>query len=146
MLVPPLQVEVGRPGKSGLAPQNRCLARTGLEPHIDDVHLLTELCAAALRALGSRGQNLLGRMLVPGIRTFPSEQLDNGAIHRLAVQKFVAALALEHGDRHTPEALARDAPVRTRGNHVRDALLAPRRVPSDLLDLFQRTAAQRSAA
>src|SRR5208283_4111002 len=56
----------------------------------------------------------------------------------------IATFTLKHGDGHTPEALTRNAPVGTRGNHVRDTLFAPRRVPGDLLDLVQRTVAQRA--
>src|SRR5208282_6180981 len=84
-------------------------------------------------------------MPIPGVRALSCEQLDHGTIYRLVVQKFVAVLALEHSDGHTPEALPRDAPVRTCGNHVGDALLAPRRVPYYFFDLFQRAAAQGSS-
>src|SRR5271166_2505679 len=57
--------------------------------------------------------------------------------------KFAAAFALEHGNGHTPDALARDAPVGPAGNHVGDALLAPGGVPLFyLLDLPQCPCAQ----
>ncbi len=51
-------------------------------------------------------------------------------------------VAQEHGDRHAPDALPRDAPVGTRGDHVGDALLAPGRVPLHFLDFVERAAAQ----
>ena len=43
MLIAALEVQVGGPGKSRLAAQHRRLARSRLEPHVDDVHLLAEL-------------------------------------------------------------------------------------------------------
>ena len=74
-----------------------------------------------------------------------ANRLDDELVDRWIVQELVAAFALEHRDGHAPDALARDAPVGTRGDHVGDALFAPRRIPLDLADLFQRAAAQRSA-
>ena len=48
------------------------------------------------------------------------------------VERLVALLAEEDGDRHAPDALAGDAPVGARGDHVGDALFAPGRIPDDL--------------
>ena len=67
-------------------------------------------------------------------------------IQNLAVgQRLLARVAIEHDDRDAPCALARDAPVRPRRDHVADALLAPRRIPLHFLDRRQRVLAQRSA-
>ncbi len=62
------------------------------------------------------------------------EELDDAFVDSGIVQRRVALLAEEDRDGHAPDALARDAPVGTRRDHVGDALLAPRRVPLDLLD------------
>ena len=70
----------------------------------------------------------------------------NFAIDRGIVQRFAAALAQKHSNRHTPNPLPRDAPIRTPSDHVCHALFAPRRVPLHFLDVFQRPAAQSSAA
>src|SRR5208283_3262843 len=129
MLITAFQVEISRPGKSWLAAQHRCLARTRLEPHVNNVHLLAELGAAALRTLCPRRQDVFCRMPVPGVGALPREQGDHRAIHRLVVQKLIAPFALKQGDRDAPNALARDAPVGPRSDHVRDALLPPSRVP-----------------
>src|SRR5689334_3174691 len=56
----------------------------------------------------------------------------------------MAALAEEDRDGDTPDALARNTPVRPRRDHVRDTFLAPRRVPLGRLDLVQSALAQRA--
>src|SRR3974390_1666641 len=64
ILVAALEVEVGRPGKAWLVAQDGRVARTRLEPHIDDVHLLAEPGATAFGAFHSGGMDFLGRALV----------------------------------------------------------------------------------
>src|SRR6202012_5808282 len=54
----------------------------------------------------------------------------------------MALLAHEDGKRHAPDALARDAPVGPLGDHVGDAVFAPRRVPDHALDLVERALAE----
>ncbi len=63
-----------------------------------------------------------------------------------AQQHLAAALAIEGRDRHAPEALARDAPVGARLDHVVDALLAPGRQPARRGDRRERLRAQRRLA
>src|SRR5271167_5074848 len=84
-------------------------------------------------------------MLVPGVRAFAREQLDDTAIHSLVVEEHVASFALENSDRNSPDTLSRDAPIGARRDHVRDAFFTPSWVPLYLADLFERAAAQRSA-
>src|SRR3970040_474087 len=52
--------------------------------------------------------------------------------HLLLEQQRPASLAVERGDRHAPDALARDDPLRPVGHHAVHALLAPRRDPLDV--------------
>src|ERR1035437_6176520 len=64
------------------------------------------------------------------------EQLHDLAIECRIEDGLLAAFAQEDGNGHAPDALAADAPVGARGYHVGDALLAPGRVPDDLVDLL----------
>src|SRR5262249_5197742 len=64
-------------------------------------------------------------------------------IKDLAVRDgFVALLAKEYGDGNAPSPLARYAPIRTRRDHVGDALFAPSGLPSHGLDRFNGAIAQ----
>ena len=66
---------------------------------------------------------------------------------RRGEHRFAAAGAVERRDRHTPGALARDAPVRAVRDHVVDAVVAPGRNPLDpLVDRVKGGLAQRRAA
>jgi hypothetical protein len=73
---------------------------------------------------------------VPGFDAFALEDFDDLAVERRVEDRLVAAFAQEDGDGHAPDALAADAPVGARGDHVGDALLAPGRVPDHLVDLL----------
>ena len=63
-----------------------------------------------------------------------------------AQQDLAAPLAVEGGDRHAPQPLARDAPVGARRDHVADALLAPGGDPLRLRDRLEGLLAQRGPA
>src|ERR1019366_6421452 len=115
MLIAALQVQVGGPGKTGLTTQHRLIARTGIEPHVKEVHLPPKTRSSALRALSSGGKNRLRRMFVPGVGAFASKHLDHRAIRRRVIEKFLAGFALKHRDRYAPDALARNTPVGARG-------------------------------
>src|ERR1700683_4982538 len=81
-------------------------------------------------------------MLIPGVGGVLAEEL-HYTIEDFAVRhRLLAVLAIERNERNAPDALARDAPVRPRGDHVRHALLAPRGYPLDVLNCFQRPLAQ----
>ena len=97
----------------------------GLPPHVQDVLFGDELGAPAHLALGAAGQILARSLSEPGIGALGVEQLDD-RIEGFGRGHGVAALgALEHGNRHAPAALARDAPVGTVGHHGTDAVLGP---------------------
>src|SRR6267378_1005224 len=63
---------------------------------------------------------------------------------RLVGDGFRATRAIEDGNRHAPNALARDAPIGPALEHVAHAIDAPRGNPLHTLDLLQRGLAQRS--
>ena len=58
------------------------------------------------------------------------------------LQQLAALLAIEHNQRHAPEALARNAPVGPLGHHLAHALLAPRGRPFHFLNFLERVLAQ----
>ena len=67
MLVAALEVDVGRPGQLRAHRQHRFVARTGVEPDVEDVHLAFEAGAAARAARQPLGDELLRRPLVPRV-------------------------------------------------------------------------------
>ena len=112
-------------------------ACAGLEPDVEDVHLFAELCAAAAAQAvpaGSRvGDVVVYQASAPSLSKRSTMLLVDG----VSLSGFVALVAEEDGDGHAPDALAGDAPVGAGGDHVGDALLAPGRVPDDLVDLVE---------
>ncbi len=91
-------------------------------------------------------RQVLGRVLrEPRVGALGLEELDDG-IERLGRGHGLAALhAGEDRDRHTPGALAGDAPVGAIGDHGLDAIDRPARNPLDLLDRVESALAQRAA-
>ena len=80
----------------------------------------------------------IDRRGVPGFGAFALEEIDDLAVERGIEDRLTASLAQEDGDGHAPDALAADAPVGARRDHVCDALFAPGRIPDHLVDLFDR--------
>ena len=143
VLVCALEINIGRPWQVGLAAENGDMARAGFKPNIDYVGLFNKFCAAAAPAFGAGGKSIgLGR--VPSVGTEAAEEFDNFPIKRRIIQRLTAPFAQKYGNRHAPHALARDTPVWACGDHVRDALFAPSRVPLHFFDFVQRAAAQSS--
>ena len=63
----------------------------------------------------------------------------NDAVEDFLVgERLAAGFTIENSDGYAPNALARDAPIGTRGDHVGHALFAPGGKPFDLLDSFER--------
>src|SRR5216683_2858531 len=136
MLVSAFGVEVGGPVQFGLEVEDGVPACAGLEPDVEDVHLLAELFVAA-GALRSPGQECGCVVDVPGVGAFFFEEIDDALVDGLVVERGMALLAEEDRDGYAPDALAGDAPVGARGDHVGDSLLAPGGVPDDLGDLVE---------
>src|SRR5271169_5573556 len=79
----------------------------------------------------------------PRVGAGASKEIDDLAIDRVIVEGLATTVAKKNSDRYAPHALPRDAPVGARGNHVREPLFTPRRVPLHMFDFFERAAAQR---
>ena len=144
VLVRALEVHVGGPPEIGPRLEHGGVAAPRVEPHVEDVRLLAEARAAALRALRPRGQEVLrlaGMPLVHAVTV--AHDLGHVLDQALLEQQRAARRAVEGDDRHAPDALARDHPLGPVGDHVEDALLAPFRDPPDVVaDRVERATAQ----
>ena len=126
VLVGALEVELGRPAQLGARLEHGGVAAARVEPDVEDVGLLAEALAAALRAARARGQELARGARVPLVGAVASRKIAaTCSTSRSSSRSGLAARAVERDDRHAPDALARDAPVRAVRDHVVDALLAP---------------------
>jgi hypothetical protein len=142
VLIRAFDVEVAGPRQTVALVQYREVARSGIEPHIQNVGSLAERAAAALPAAGVGLQQFRLRPVVPDIGGVLAEQIDD-AIQVFAIgQRLPAALAIEHDDGHAPHPLTRDAPIGAAAHHAGHALLAPTGDPLHCLDGLERLAAQ----
>ncbi len=113
----------------------------GVEPDVENVGFFSE-ARAGVRASGGVlrlqlfGEQILGNAGVPGFRALAVKEVDDFFVEACVLDGLVALFTEEDSDGHTPDALAGDAPVGTRGDHVGDALFAPGRIPDHLVDLF----------
>ena len=71
------------------------------------------------------GSKFFRRVLVPGVGAFFLEPFDDVAQRREILELLAAGVAVKNDDRHAPEALARDAPVRALLDHFVNAVFAP---------------------
>src|SRR5213076_1867489 len=101
--------------------------------------------AAALGAPHARRHQLGERAAKPGVRALALEDGRHVRAEGLAGDRRAARLAVDGDHRHAPVALARDAPVGSRGDHVADPLAAPGGDPADALDLGERAPAELAA-
>ncbi len=131
MLVRTFKVKVGRETGFLALLDNGGKAGAGIEPDVEDVGLTLPVSAAALGALESFRNYLLDGRFKPVVATcFMVGVLVADVIDPLGVEPgLVTIFADQCGDRDTPVALTGDAPVRTVGNHVVDALFTPSRNP-----------------
>ena len=111
----------------------------GIEPDIQGIGDLFVLRRFVAKQFGSI-------QLRPGLDTALLHTLCH-LLHQLdgARVQLAVFLVQEERDRHAPDALARDTPVRTSGDHAVQARLPPGRDEFGLFDGIQRTAAQRAA-
>ena len=105
VLVAALEIEVRGPGKVRPAPEHRQVTRSRIEPHVEDVLLLSQPRFAALGTLRARARQVLDRVRVPGVGAFPAEQLDGGPRHLRVEQRRGAGLTIEDRDRDAPYSL-----------------------------------------
>ena len=80
VLIPTLEIQVSWPGKIGFVAQH-----SGFEPHVENVGLFFEFCAAAARASGSFRNKRIGFRREPGVCSEASEELDQGMVDGFVV-------------------------------------------------------------
>src|SRR5450830_559352 len=140
MLVRAFQVEVG-PWTALMAHRVRTaqhvpVGGAGIEPDVEGVADLVVQRRFVAQQLG-------GVHLEPGFDAFDFDALGH-LLHQLGGTRvqLTAFLVEEERDRHTPVALAGDAPVRTVGDHRVQACLAPGRDELGFFDGFERPLTQ----
>src|SRR6267154_1078584 len=117
----------------------------GIEPDIQNVIFLAPLGFAA-RALSSGGQEFLGSVLVPSVRAFLFKPTHHVAQRLVIFEAGAARLTIKNDNRHSPEALARNSPVRALFDHVVHAVFAPGGNPFNVADFVERFLAQSCGA
>ena len=113
------------------------MAGAGIEPDVENVGFLAEGCAAALGALAAGAHEFGGGFGIPNVGGVLAELRDDAIENRFIGEWLGAAFAIEDGDGHAPDALARDAPIGARRDHVGHALFAPGGIPLNFLDGFE---------
>src|SRR3954462_13803623 len=109
-----------------------------VEPHVENVFDL-------LVVLRLVAEQIDGVDIVPRVDAVLVDALSHSIEQlRRARMRLACYLLREQRERHTPDALARDTPVGTVGDHIADTALAPRRHPFHLADLAQGAFAQAS--
>src|SRR5207247_1640110 len=68
MLVGALEIQIGRPGELRAHRQHSLVARSRIEPDIQNVHFLLEATTAAAGTRQTRRDEFFGRPLVPRVR------------------------------------------------------------------------------
>ena len=144
VLVAAFEIDIGRPGQAVAAVEHGEMAGAGIEPDVEDVGFLGNSVDAAFARTAHPGRSIRRPICRTRRRRYAREKIDH-AVEDLAIGERLAALfAIENGDGHAPDALARDAPIGARGDHVGDALFAPVGHPLDVLDGVERALARSS--
>ena len=138
VLVAALQIEVGRVAQAPLL-QHPGPGGAGIKPHVHGVGAL-----APLRRLGGmdRWQQAGLIALPPHIGAVLGDQALDVAEGGPVEQHLAGFAVVEDGDRHTPGALAADAPVAPLAHHGLDPVAAAGRQPLHLGDRLQGGAAE----
>src|SRR5262249_60535297 len=120
------------------------VAASGAEPDVEPIVVLPPFVVVVIGLEEARG----GASRIPGVGALLLEGAADARVDARVVEdldRTVARLAHEHGDRHAPGALARDHPVGSALDHAGDAVLALWRPPARDLGAFERAVAQRIA-
>src|SRR5699024_1780564 len=80
------------------------------------------------------GHDLVGVVFVPGVAALLAEQVGDGLDRGIGDVVLAALFAVERRDRHTPDALAGDAPVAAVAHHAGHPVVAPGRLPVYAVD------------
>ena len=137
VLVSPLDVQVGRPGKVRPATQSREMAAPRVKPDVEDVELLAKLFPAALGAHGVRRKQVFSGAGVPGVRALSFEDGGHVIDHVLLEQDRITGVAVEGHNGNPPVALPGNTPVGTVLDHIGDPFLPPCGNPANSLDRVQ---------
>src|ERR1017187_3043489 len=93
-------------------------ACAGVEPDVENVSLVSESLPAAVSTNRAGRKQRRDIRCVPCLSAMLLEQLHYLAVERRVQDGFLAAFAQEDSNGHAPDALAADAPVGARGDHV----------------------------
>src|SRR5699024_2764866 len=124
-LVRALHIQVGGIAQLGPLPQDGAPGGAGVEPDVHDVGVLGPLGAAAVLAHFARGDDLLGLVLIPGVRALAAEQVADRLDGGVGDVVLTALFAVDSGDGHAPGALAADASVAAVPHHAVHPVVAP---------------------
>ncbi len=139
VLIAALRIKIGRPRRAALAAlEHRSVAGTGIEPHVERVATTGEFVRHWPAGRQFHPFENLGRTLgIPAIASDLRHLFGHGPGDSTIEVGFLV-LVVEGGDRHTPGALATDAPVGARFDGASDTGFAPRRHPLYSLDRGER--------
>src|SRR5215813_701205 len=98
MLVAAFEIEIGNRRILGFSGAEREVARSRLEPDVEDVHFLFERRAAAVRAL-CPGHEHIGFRRVPAVGSLGGEELLDLAVDGFIRDRLAALLAKKYSDR-----------------------------------------------
>src|SRR5207249_11005005 len=121
ILVGAFEINVGGPLGTF---QYRQIRRAGIEPDVENVIFLAPFCGAT-GTLCPRGEQFFRRVLVPGVGAFLFKPFDDIAQSFEIFEARATTFTIKNDDRHAPEALAGDAPIRALLNHFAHAGFAP---------------------
>src|SRR5437879_1832285 len=115
------------------------MARTRVEPDVEDVHLAFEGGAAALWTREAVGHERTRVPLVPSIGTVPLEYRGGLFDQLWCDDRCTTLCAVDCRNRHPPRSLPRNTPIGAALEHVEDAVVSPGWNPSDvMIDLIER--------
>src|ERR1043166_4338059 len=141
MLVAAFEIHIRGVSERLVLPQYGAMAYAGLKPHVHDVGALREVRRTARGTLDVAKQ-FAHAALEPNVDAFLRHVLAELEDQFAVQQRLAAIAALQERQRNAPRALPRDDPVETLRDGTADTVLAPRRHPSNFLDLVQRALAQ----
>ena len=95
ILVAAFHIKVGGPAKAVFRAERREMARSGIEPHVENVVLFREFGRAALPADGPGRNEFGGGAFEPDIRRMGLEQIDDAVEDRLVGERFAAGRTVE---------------------------------------------------
>ena len=132
VLIKTLEVNGRRPEALVLL-HGSVVGRAGVEPAVQRVGFLVKVLAAAMRAGEAFGDELVGVLFEPDVRAKLAEELGDLFDRFVRADGLAAVFAVEHGNRQTPAALTRDAPVVALADHGLHAVNAPCGQPAHIV-------------